>query len=83
VVKGNWSPLLKASEALGADAVLYGTLDFDGKAAWNVKMVAAGDGAYAKWRMSSVSFDEALKGAIDRVAAAHAKQAMNDEGKKR
>lgn len=78
VANGNWGPLLKASEALGADTVLYGTLDFDGKAHWNARWVVAGDAAYAKWRMRGVTFDTALKGAIDRVAAAHAKQAAQN-----
>ncbi len=75
IVKSNWSPLWEASKALGANAVLYGTLEFDGKAHWDCQWVAAGGRAYAKWKLRGVTFDEALKDAIDRVMAAHARQA--------
>jgi hypothetical protein len=78
IVKRNWSVLLNASKALGTDAVLYGTMDFDGVAYWNCQWVVAGDGAYAKWKMKGVSFDTAFKEAIDRVAAAHARHASKN-----
>jgi hypothetical protein len=72
LVKNNWSALLSASKALGADAVLYGTLEFDGNAHWDCQWVIAGDSAYAKWKLKGVTFDTALKDAIDRVMISHA-----------
>jgi uncharacterized protein len=75
IAKGNWPALRKASKELGGNAVLYGLLDFDGDAHWNTRWVVAGDRAYAKWKMNGVTFDAALKGAIDRVAATFSKQA--------
>lgn len=83
IVKRNWSALLSASQGLGASAVLYGTMDFDGVAYWNCQWVVAGDSAYAKWKMRGVSFDKALKEAIDRVAAAHARGASNADSKRK
>ena len=80
IVKRNWGILLKASQDLEASAVLYGTLEFDGNAAWNCQWVVAGDRAYAKWKMKGVTVDDALRGAIDKVAAAYAKQAENFGG---
>ncbi len=74
IVKRNWSTILNASQQMGANAVLYGTLEYDGRGYWNVAWVAAGDRAYAKWRLTGVTFDKALKGAIDRVMTAHARQ---------
>lgn len=74
IEKRDWHRLLNASQALGANAVLFGTLEFDGNAYWNVRFVAAGDHAYAKWKLTGATFDKALKDAIDRVAAAHARR---------
>ncbi len=76
ILKRNWGALLDASQKLGANAVLYGTLEFDGNAYWNGQFVVAGDHAYAKWKVSGVTFDKALSEAIDRVASAHARQAQ-------
>jgi hypothetical protein len=73
LVKNNWSALQSASKALGADAVLYGTLEFDGNAHWDCQWVTAGDSAYAKWKLKGVTFDKALKDAIDRVMISHAR----------
>ncbi|WP_088342813.1 MULTISPECIES: DUF2066 domain-containing protein [Rhodomicrobium] len=79
VAVGDRARLMKAAEALGADAALYGTLDFDGNAYWNVNMAVTG-AADAQWKMTGVSFDTALKGAIDNVAGAYAALAEK-EGK--
>lgn len=75
IVKRNWSALLSASRPLGADAILYGTLEFDGNVSWNSQWVMAGGRAYAKWKLTGTTFDKALKDAIDRVMIAYAKQA--------
>jgi uncharacterized protein len=75
IEKSNWPALRKASKELGATAVLYGLLEFDGNTHWNTRWVVSGDHAYAKWKLSGVTFDRALKSAIDQVAAAHARQA--------
>lgn len=80
IVKRNWSVLLSASQQLGASAVLYGTLEFDGNAHWNCQWVLAGDRAYAKWRLRRVTFDKALKDAIDKVMTAYARQAKYFKG---
>lgn len=74
IEKSNWSVLRRASADLGAKTVLYGVLDFDGDTAWDVRWTLAGHGAYAKWREKGVTFDRALKGALERTAAAHAKR---------
>lgn len=74
IVKRNWSALLSASRPLGADAILYGTLEFDGNIAWNSQWVVAGGQAYAKWKLAGTTFDKALKDAIDRVMTAYARQ---------
>jgi hypothetical protein len=77
IVKRNWSAMLKASRPLGADAILYGTLEFDGNISWNSQWVMAGGKAYAKWKLTGTTFDKALKDAIDRVMTAYARQAKN------
>lgn len=73
--KSLYYALQQESDKLGATAVLYGTLDFDGSVAWNTRWTMAGQRAYAKWRMQGVSFDVALKSAIEKTAAAFAKKA--------
>ncbi len=73
--KSIWHLLDQEAHKLGASAVLYGTLDFDGNIAWNTRWTVAGKRAYAKWSMKEVTFDTALKGAIERTAAAFAKKA--------
>ncbi len=83
IVKRNWGALLTASQKLGADSVLYGTLEFDGNAYWNSQWVVAGDHAYAKWKLNGVTFDKALKEAIDRVATVHARQATSFRDEKK
>lgn len=80
ILEAEQSALLKASIPLGADAVLYGTLDFDGNAYWNCQWAVAGEGIYTSWKMHGVTFDAALKGAIERVAAAHAGRILGDKG---
>ena len=75
VAEGNLAVLRPASMELGGNAVLYGLLDFDGEAHWNTRWTVAGDRVEAAWTMNGVTFDAALKGAIDQVAAAFSKQA--------
>lgn len=70
--KGDAGALLRQAAALGADALLYGTLDFDGDVAWNTRWTVSGKGVGATWSMKGVTFDAALKGAIERSAAAFA-----------
>jgi uncharacterized protein len=83
IARRNWGSLLSASQRLGADSVLYGILDYDGNGTWNCHLVVAGEGAYAKWKLSDVTFDKALQDAIDRVAAAHARRAINKAKRKK
>jgi uncharacterized protein len=73
--KSLYHVLQQASARLGAPAVLYGTLDFDGNVGWNTRWTLAGPGAYAKWSMKGVTFDAALKGAIEQTAAELANKA--------
>ena len=75
VAEGNLAVLRPASRELGGNAVLYGLLDFDGAAHWNTRWTLAGDRVEAAWTMNGVTFDAALKGAIDQVAATFSKQA--------
>ena len=72
--KSLWPDLQRESDRLGAPAVLYGTLDFDGNVGWNARWTLAASGAYAKWSMKGVTFDVALKGAIEHAAAALSKK---------
>jgi len=74
--KSLWRVLQQEAEKMGAQAVLYGNLDFDGKMSWNTRWTLAGRRAYAKWSMQGVTFDAALKGAIERTAEALAKTAQ-------
>jgi hypothetical protein len=75
LTRHNWSAIRQASRALGTNAVLYGTLEFDGDAHWDCEWVTSSEQAYAKWKLRGVTFDKALKDAIDRVMAAHARRA--------
>ena len=75
VAKGDLAVLRQASKELGGNAILYGLLDFDGEAHWNTSWTVASDRVDASWKMRGVTFDAALKGAIDQVAAAFSKQA--------
>jgi uncharacterized protein len=72
--KSQWGVLHQESDRLGAPAVLYGTLNFDGNTGWDTRWTLAGPGAYAKWSMKGVTFDVALKGAIDQAATAFAEK---------
>ncbi len=75
ITKGDIAALRAASKNLGGDAILYGVLDFDGESHWNTHWTVTGEHADAAWTMNGVTFDAALKGAIDEVATAYAKQA--------
>ena len=74
IAKGDVPVLRQASKKLGGNAILYGLLDFDGEAHWNTRWTVAGDRVDASWKMDGVTFDAALKGAIDQVAAVFVKQ---------
>ena len=75
IAKGDMPVLRQASKELGGNAILYGLLDFDGEAHWNTHWAVAGDRVNSSWKMEGVTFDAALKGAIDHVAAAYSKEA--------
>jgi uncharacterized protein len=73
--KSLWLVIQRESDRLGAVAVLYGRLDFDGDTGWDTHWTLAGPRTYAKWSTKGGTFDTALKGAIDHAAAAFAKKA--------
>jgi hypothetical protein len=73
--KSIWHVIQQESNKLNAPAVLYGTLDFDGNVGWNTRWTLAAPRTYAKWSMKGVTFDVALKGAIEHAAAAFAEKA--------
>jgi hypothetical protein len=73
--KSIWNVIQQESNKLNAPAVLYGTLDFDGNVGWNTRWTLAAPRTYAKWSMKGVTFDAALKGAIEHAAAAFAEKA--------
>lgn len=75
IAKPDLDVLRQASKELGGSGILYGRLDFDGEAHWNTSWVAAGDGFEAAWAVNGVTFDVALKGAIDQAAAAFSRHA--------
>ena len=73
--KGDTGALQGQAEKLGATDLLYGTLDFDGDVAWNTRWTVSAGRAQAMWSMKGVTFDAALKGAIERGAAELARAA--------
>lgn len=73
IAKPDLDALRQASKELGGNGILYGRLDFDGDVHWNTSWTVAGDGVEASWTMNGVTFDAALKGAIEQAAAAYAK----------
>lgn len=73
VAKGDAATIRKETEALGADGILHGTLDFDGKAHWNTHWTLNGGIVQSQWSATGQTFDEALRGAVARTAAAYAK----------
>jgi uncharacterized protein len=75
IAKPDIDSLRQASKDLGGNGILYGRLDFDGDTHWNTSWTVAGDGVEASWTMSGVTFDAALKGAIDHAAGAYSKTA--------
>jgi hypothetical protein len=77
IAKGEAGTLRQEAERLGADGLLYGTLDFNGDVAWNTRWTVSGKDTEATWTMKGVTFDTALKGAIERSAAEFATTAGN------
>ncbi len=73
MAKGGTAAMRKEAEALGADGILYGTLDFDGEAHWNTHWTLSGGKVGEQWSASGQTFDEALREAVARTAAAYAK----------
>jgi uncharacterized protein len=73
--KGLFHILQQESQKLGAAGVLYGMLDFDGNVGWNTRWTLSAAGGYGQWAMKSVTFDVALKGAIEEAAAVLTKRA--------
>jgi uncharacterized protein len=73
--KGLYLLLQQEALKLGAAGTLYGTLDFDGNVGWNTRWTLAAPGAYGQWATKAVTFDAALKGAIEQAAAALSKKA--------
>lgn len=80
--KSIWHVIHQESDKLKAPAVLYGTLNFDGNVGWDTRWTLAGPKTYAKWSMKGVTFDVALKGAIEHAAAALAENAKKTTDKK-
>jgi hypothetical protein len=81
IEQGEQGKLQEASEPSGTACILYGVLEFDGQSHWNVGWHAFGNGIDAQWRMTGVTFDQALKGAIDEIMTASARQARQSRGK--
>jgi uncharacterized protein len=75
IAGGDAGALRQEAGKLGADGLLFGTLDFDGDVAWNTRWTVSGKGVEATWSMKGVTFDTALKAAIERSAAEFAKTA--------
>ncbi len=73
--KSLYTTLQQETQKLSAPAILYGVLDFDGNVGWDTRWTLAGPRTYARWSMKGVTFDVALKGAIDHAAAAFSKKA--------
>lgn len=69
-----WHLLEQETKKLGAEGVLAGVLEFDGNVGWNTRWALVAPGTKARWSMKGVTFDVALKRAIERTAAAFAKK---------
>lgn len=69
-----WHLLEQEARKLGADGVLAGVLEFDGNIGWNTRWALVAPRAKARLSMKGVTFDVALKRAIERTAAAFAKK---------
>ncbi|HVO17138.1 MAG TPA: DUF2066 domain-containing protein [Alphaproteobacteria bacterium] len=59
-----------ASADLGAQAMLFGTLDYDGKGYWMMDWAFARGDAVRRWRQEHVTFDVALRGGLEGAARA-------------
>ena len=57
-----------ATAGLGADALLFGTLVYDGEGHWVMDWSFDGDGALRHWRQEHVTFDVALRGGVEGAA---------------
>jgi hypothetical protein len=79
IEKDNREAILAQSAGQGADAVLYGLLEFDGNAYWNIRWSAHGEDVEMQWSLKGITFDRALKGGIDRVMSAYAEKARQQK----
>lgn len=68
LIMGMGDPSLK-----NADGILTGVLAFDGEAHWNANWLLVGEGVHGTWSQQGVTFDAALKYAIERTVGAYAK----------
>ncbi|HKJ60999.1 MAG TPA: DUF2066 domain-containing protein [Hyphomicrobiales bacterium] len=75
IEKGNRQTIEAVSLEHGADAVLYGLLEFDGNAYWNCRWSAYGEDVDVQWSLTGVTFDRALKDRIDQVMSVYAARA--------
>lgn len=75
IEKGNRAAIEAYSHEHGADAALTGLLEFDGNAYWNIRWSAYGEDVEMQWSLTGVTFDQALKGAIDRIMSVYAANA--------
>jgi uncharacterized protein len=62
--------LQAAAAGLGADALLFGTLVYDGEGHWAMDWSFDRDGAARHWHQEHVTFDVALRGGVEGAARA-------------
>lgn len=69
LANGETPAIAAAARALGADAVIYGVLNFDGQGYWNMDLTLLWWGHdQQNWSQRGVTFDIALRQALERVA---------------
>ena len=70
IAEGDPARLGAAAAGEGADAVLFGTLVYDGEGHWIIDWSFDRAGALRHWRQEHVTFDVALRGGIEGAARA-------------
>ena len=70
IEEGDPARLSAAAAGEGADAVLFGTLVYDGEGHWIIDWSFDRAGALRHWRQEHVTFDVALRGGIEGAARA-------------
>jgi hypothetical protein len=68
IARGDVTQLRAATVGLGAEALLYGTLDYDGEGHWIVTWSVDWKGAERHWRQEHVTFDVGLRGGVEGAA---------------